>query len=382
MDISLEITGLKGVGDMSLKLQPNKRAYVLFGRNGSGKTQLLKALLLYWLEYHRDKTSPSFQTRGGEGLLFEAAVGCVGTVSGSTLDIGFPSATYEMTTDSQAVLQQSTLSGVFLLDAKSRIDLIETGIEERVIGTLAQRAARARSESHLQLNLSPVITGVLEMQTTARWFVSRAQASNPFQSDADQRGNDVLAVLDMMHRVDPRFGAAIADLRINSDESVSLRVDGELRRLQELSSGFLALVRLLQGIVDRLGSFSSCADLCEVSALILIDEIESHLHVEWQVQIVGKLKDLFPNCIFVIATHSPLVLAQVEDGEAYVLERGHGGVVCAQPIARPARRMMVDVLRDATGVDLDETKLAFSDRDSQADLKSALRMMLPAAPTQ
>ena len=52
--------------------------------------------------------------------------------------------------------------------------------------------------------------------------------------------------------------------------------------------------------------------IAEGKAVVLIDEIELHLHPLWQRQILSRLKKIFSNCQFVATTHYPLVLGEVE----------------------------------------------------------------------
>ncbi len=47
--------------------------------------------------------------------------------------------------------------------------------------------------------------------------------------------------------------------------------------------------------------------------VVLIDEIELHMHPFWQRNVVGKLRETFPNIQFIITTHSPIVLSEIDD---------------------------------------------------------------------
>ena len=60
----------------------------------------------------------------------------------------------------------------------------------------------------------------------------------------------------------------------------------------------------------------------DVEGLVLIDEIESHLHVELQKNIVPILMQLFPNIQFVLTTHSPFILNSTPNAVVYDLEKG------------------------------------------------------------
>ena len=54
--------------------------------------------------------------------------------------------------------------------------------------------------------------------------------------------------------------------------------------------------------------------------VVLIDEIELHLHPKWQRNIVKQLESTFPGCQFLLTTHSPIVLSQVPKDSVRILE--------------------------------------------------------------
>jgi hypothetical protein len=61
---------------------------------------------------------------------------------------------------------------------------------------------------------------------------------------------------------------------------------------------------------------------------------------------------LLPNTTFYVATHSPLVLSQLKDGEAYLLRRDNDGVVRSKNIDLPNRQFFVDMLEAGFGIDI------------------------------
>jgi predicted ATP-binding protein involved in virulence len=178
----------------------------------------------------------------------------------------------------------------------------------------------------------------------------------------------------MLHEIEPLIDPDPEEsLRIGGDGKVFLKVDGQKRELGELSSGFAALLKMVQAIVAGYAAFTNEVQLQRVRGIVFIDEIDAHLHVEWQVKIISCLKSLFPNTTFYIATHSPLVLKQLKEKEAYLLKRDDDGVVRSRTISHPNRRLFVDVLEDGLGV-----KLNALDDDDQSDLKQRMLSLLQA----
>jgi predicted ATP-binding protein involved in virulence len=60
----------------------------------------------------------------------------------------------------------------------------------------------------------------------------------------------------------------------------------------------------------------------EGDGIVLIDEVDLHLHPKWQRSLIRQLNETFPNCQFVLTTHSPLVISDAKDVLCYVLNDG------------------------------------------------------------
>ena len=65
--------------------------------------------------------------------------------------------------------------------------------------------------------------------------------------------------------------------------------------------------------------------------IVLIDEIELHLHPLWQRRIVPALERTFPNCQFIITTHAPAVLGHVDHESVFILKPEADGLRAAHP---------------------------------------------------
>ncbi|SCN03749.1 AAA family ATPase [Bacillus wiedmannii] len=90
--------------------------------------------------------------------------------------------------------------------------------------------------------------------------------------------------------------------------------------LTRLSSGFSSIFSILAELIMRMES--SRTHLYDVEGIVIIDEIEAHLHVSLQKKIFKFLTDFFPKVQFIISTHSPFVLSSVNDAIIYDLYEG------------------------------------------------------------
>ena len=64
----------------------------------------------------------------------------------------------------------------------------------------------------------------------------------------------------------------------------------------------------------------------DVPSVILLDEIETHLHPGWQRQVLPAFQRMFPRAQIFVATHSPFVISSVNYGSVHILRRGENGV--------------------------------------------------------
>ena len=91
-------------------------------------------------------------------------------------------------------------------------------------------------------------------------------------------------------------------------------------RLEEMSDGYADFLDIYMELLMRLESSDAVVEY-ENPAIVLIDEIETHLHVELQKRVLPFLTKVFPNIQFIVATHSPFVIASLENAIVYDLEK-------------------------------------------------------------
>jgi len=91
--------------------------------------------------------------------------------------------------------------------------------------------------------------------------------------------------------------------------------------LEEVSAGFQAVLSLVFAIVEWIEGTNEEADsyIPDAVGTVIIDELDVHLHPEWQLTIRSSLAALFPKLQFIITTHSPHLIASAEPGELIIL---------------------------------------------------------------
>ena len=146
----------------------------------------------------------------------------------------------------------------------------------------------------------------------------------------------------------------------------SLRWDDELHTLtaQHETRGELPLSMLSDGVRTMLALVADVARRCaslnpqlsdraaiETPGILIVDEVDMHLHPRWQQQVLGLLQDAFPALQIIVSTHSPHVLSTVEKSSIRVLHISNGDVVIETPLIQTRGVESADVLATAMGVD-------------------------------
>lgn len=139
--------------------------------------------------------------------------------------------------------------------------------------------------------------------------------------------DEVVSALRHLIQIDGHFEQISVDPKTKkcSITFVKTRAGEEYRltqRLDVVSSGYRAVLALvcdvLEGLTAKVGSVRAARD---TPAVVLIDEIEAHLHPRWKLQIVTGLRRALPQATFIITTHDPLCVRGMFAGEVFALNR-------------------------------------------------------------
>lgn len=113
------------------------------------------------------------------------------------------------------------------------------------------------------------------------------------------------------------------DLRLKfnyKDYSFRILSHGKEFKFTELSDGYAAILDIVVDLILKMQSKNSLTRAYKKKGIVLIDEVETHLHLEMQKMIMPILTKVFPNIQFIVTTHSPFVLNSLENAVAYDLE--------------------------------------------------------------
>jgi energy-coupling factor transporter ATP-binding protein EcfA2 len=141
-------------------------------------------------------------------------------------------------------------------------------------------------------------------------------------------------------------GVDFVDIDKEQRELIFRTQDGDLP-FSQLSDGFQSVVAWIGDLLFRLtDTFGITEKPLEAPGMLLLDEIELHLHPRWQRRLVDYLRQLLPNFQFVATTHSPLTAQQVDEGELFAIERGPQGPSIVPFVGEPRKLFIHQLLAD------------------------------------
>lgn len=136
-------------------------------------------------------------------------------------------------------------------------------------------------------------------------------------------------LLDNLKVIGP-FESCFSFVEIGRDHEPLFSIYGRQCYLEELSSGYQAVLSIIANVFEWVESVNEqgSRSVKEASGTVLIDELDLHLHPEWQLTVRDALKTIFPNLQFIVTTHSPHLLASARVNEVIVMPSGPFPLFC------------------------------------------------------
>jgi predicted ATP-binding protein involved in virulence len=155
------------------------------------------------------------------------------------------------------------------------------------------------------------------------WFRAQKELKGP------GRGKR-LGLLKAIETAAAEFVEGIKNFRLEYEPRVQFLVEknGQTLSLNQLSDGERGLLALVFDIARRLAIANPEADdpIKDGKGIILIDEVELHLHPRWQRKVLRQLSKTFPKCQFIVTTHSPQVIGQSKPEQLRLLQKTTRGI--------------------------------------------------------
>ena len=320
----INIRKVRHLQDLRIIVSPeeeNRRHLILTGNNGSGKTSLLEAIQTYLDSVSKD--NEPYQSRNAL-MLYQGALEQARKINDQNLilqmkkNISLCEETIEKST-AGVDLEFSNETG----EIKSAFD--HGNFILAYFG--ATRAFHSPEPKHVEKTILKDSYGINE--STRSIFLSYLLDLKMTQALAIVK-KDLKKAKDIEEWFD-RLQSILRDLY--DDPSLLIEFNEETFRFSLIvkdrepfdfntaSDGFSAILDIIIDLILRMQLQDKRVTEFLVPVIVLIDEIENHLHLELQKKVLSILTELFPNIQFIVTTHSPFVLNSIDNATVYDLER-------------------------------------------------------------
>lgn len=126
--------------------------------------------------------------------------------------------------------------------------------------------------------------------------------------------------------------------------------DGSLQKfaMDEMSDGYKNTLSMIGDIAYRMAVLNPMLGdkvLEETAGVVVIDEIDLHLHPQWQQTIISDLNTIFPKIQFIVSSHAPAVINSVAKEQIRILDNGEIYMPAAQTYGRDANSILREVMK-------------------------------------
>lgn len=332
---SLEVTNMRLIGSEPVKIAASndKNVIVLLGKNGSGKTTVLDAIastispFVSTFPQISDKMPNDWDVHineSGKRAAYMSIEAHYNNGTGTILSKRFRKGIGK---SQESDVKQLKSYGQKLLDA------IQTESDDVLLPVLAyygtgrgQIKAPERKRSFQKTferwdcyksSLNPAT----DFKTFFAWFDMmedeerrEREARRNFDYVSPQLYAVRNAIVSLMENkyVNPHI--ALHPLRFVLEEVNEDNSRGRQLRIEQMSDGYKIIIAMVADIAARMAEANpQMENPLLTPGIVLIDEIDLHLHPQWQRRIVHELSATFPNVQFIMSTHSPIIVAGAAD---------------------------------------------------------------------
>ncbi len=272
-----------------------------------------------------------------------------------------------------------------LFDRQSAIFIVAYGAGRRVeVADIVDAALRSKSRNYRYQRVASLFEDHYSLMPLAAWLPA-------FRKENPGRHKQVV---NLINRVLPPECELLATPRVsgNDGDEYFFRLHAVEVPFAALSDGYRAYIGWIADMLYHL--CHGCPKghkLVEMSGVVLVDEIDLHLHPEWQRQVLPVLARALPRLQFIVSTHSPIVAGTVGRGNLYRLDTGPDGDALVSHPELDIYGMSADQILLSSYFGLDSTRAEgklselekLSARVRQGDARAAidyLKALTPAAP--
>lgn len=325
---SIYIKELRHLKDISINIDDNeKKNLIITGRNGSGKTTLLEAIKSYLkffesintpLEYRKCASKKLYNLQNELKQIEDNHI-----LSPEDKKIKINKIKESITTTKYWIEKHGNWIDLDI----SMVELIQNAYRN---GEIIFSYFDAKRNSNVTIP-----TGVEKVTLNEKYPIDAKPSANFLKYLVDLKTQQSFAKnegdFDESNKIElwfEKFENALRDIMDNPNLSLkfdyknynfTINEEGKIPYgFNELSDGYSAILDIIMDLIMRMENKASRA--YDLEGIVLIDEVEAHLHISLQKKILPFLTKLFPNVQFIVTTHSPFILNSIENAVIYDLE--------------------------------------------------------------
>lgn len=349
----VSVKNFKSFRELDLNL--DGKNIVMFGINGTGKSTILATInYCFWLWLNRLNPSQgvayrSFDAKsvryGSSSLEIQCLVETEKNAYTLTRSYSKPQNGEKAVSNSDKKEYDRFVDAFHNLYLSENMDMpvfVNYGTNRAVLD-IPLRIRQKHQFSKLAA-LERAIENELDFRTFFEWYRNQEDIENEYIRESGQQDYQDKYLKCVRYAIETMLDN-VSNLRVKRSPLRMVVKKGDIEiAVDQLSDGEKCTLALFGDLARRVAMANPNRDNpLEGSGIVLIDEIELHMHPSWQRRVLNVLRKVFPNIQFIVTTHSPQVLGEVDDD--YVVLKltntlGSGGVEVVSTYGKDANSIL------------------------------------------
>ena len=212
-----------------------------------------------------------------------------------------------------------------------------------------------------------LFSGEYDLKSPIKWLIDLYNAQNAKEKTVISLDNAIKLLKYLLNR----------DIEIEvTYRSVLFKEKGSEVSFDQLSSGYRGVITIICDMIARFSEKQQVEDIKDFKGVVLIDEVELHLHPKWQYSFMNKLRETFPLIQFIVTTHSPTVLLGASMDAVYYQIYKDNGVVKISEQKEVKNDFLNDIQSDIFGFDVNDERINNPSSDDKKRQKRAKENLL------
>lgn len=327
---SIEIRNFRGIEYRSIDFKPGFN--LVIGENGKGKTSILEAISVglggfiagvpnvYSRHFSIDEIRTEYQ-RAGDGSCIKLThtpveVFCDATIHGHSVEWTRTRNSVNASRSTIQPRQVVKLAEELVINDGGELPVIVYEAAARVWSQRNETKITNRNKQDRSLGYRDALGEASNIKMLKNWCVKMELAGFKMQKKIAEYEAAKKAVADFMSIMETGERRNNCEIFYDHQLEEIMYFDSyDILPVNQLSAGYQSLIWMVFDIAYRMAVLNPDygVEITKTSGVILIDEIDMHLHPRWQWNVISALRTVFPNVQFIATTHAPIIIASAKD---------------------------------------------------------------------